>query len=234
MGLKAPRAGRPSIGRRQDAELARANDGLHAGVDPQGREDLGQVPFDGPSRQADDRSDVAWEIAFAPKELKVAQDLSERLGAYTYKARSQSAPTLLSKGNRSISQSDQRRLLNLPQELIQMPPDQLIVLRAGLPPIRGRKIAYYRERAFTRRVLPPPQVPARPIPAADAPAATPPAQAPAPDPFALTLDLALPALEAEGLPALPPHGATPEEVEAWVDRFIDRSAQPPEVSPHGR
>ena len=101
------------------------------------------------------------EIAFAPKELKVAQDLSERLGAYTYKARSQSAPTLLSKGNRSTNESDQRRLLNLPQELMQMPPDRLLVLRAGLPPVRGRKIVYWRDRAFTRRLKPPPELPVR-------------------------------------------------------------------------
>jgi len=175
------------------------------------------------------------EIAFAPKELKVAQDLSERLGAYTYKARSQSAPTLLGKGHRTTSESDQRRLLNLPQELIQMPQDQLIVLRAGLPPIRGRKIAYYRERAFTRRVLAPPRVAARPpaAPTTLSSSATPPAAGPT-DPFILALDLALPALAAEGMAPLPAHGAAPADVEAWVDRFIDLSANPREAAVHGR
>ena len=45
-----------------------------------------------------------------------------------------------------------------------MPPDRLLVLRAGVPPIRGRKITYYRERLFTRRVQPPPVITARPLP----------------------------------------------------------------------
>jgi type IV secretion system protein VirD4 len=173
------------------------------------------------------------EIAFAPKELKVAQDLSERLGSYTYKGRSQSRPALLGKGSRSLTESDQRRPLMLPQELIQMPRDQLIVLRAGLPPIRGRKIVYWRERAFARRVRQPPTVPTRPAPAAAPLSAPQPAQpAPAgstptltPDP--LTLDLVLPQLQAEGLEALPPEGASAAEVEAWVDRFIDASARLP-------
>jgi type IV secretion system protein VirD4 len=174
------------------------------------------------------------EIAFAPKELKVAQDLSERLGAYTYKARSQSTPTLFSKGNRTTSESGQRRLLKLPQELIQLPQDRLIVLRAGVPPIRGRKIAYYRERAFTRRVLPPPAVAARPVPAPTALlSAAPPSAAAPKDPFDLTLDLAMPVLAAEGVAPLPAAGASPAEVEAWVDRFIDLSANPREA-PHGR
>lgn len=188
----------------------------------------------GPDLAEEIMANCGAEIAFAPKELNVARDLSERLGAYTYKARSQSAPTLLSKGARTTSESDQRRLLNLPQELIQMSPDQLIVLRAGLPPIRGRKIVYYRERVFTRRVQAPPVVAARAVPAptilpsVDAPAAD------APEPFDLTLDLAMPTLAAEGLTPLPPHGASPTEVEAWVDRFIDLSANPREAKPHGR
>jgi hypothetical protein len=52
---------------------------------------------------------------------------------------------------------------------------------------------------------------------------------PSPDPLTLQLDLtALP----EGLPPLR-DGATEAEVEAWVEHFIDASAQPREVS-HAR
>lgn len=180
------------------------------------------------------------EIAFAPKELKAAQDLSERLGYWTYAARSRSRPHALSAGSRSTTESDQRRALMLPQELIQMSVSQLIVLRAGLPPVRARKIVYWRERAFMRRVAPPPEV--RPHAAAGS-------QRPRPlhpaaegatargrgreDPK-LTLDLVLPELEAEGL-APPPVGASEAEVSAWVDRYIDASIQrPPEEPAHER
>ncbi|MBI1198928.1 MAG: TraM recognition domain-containing protein [Phenylobacterium sp.] len=176
------------------------------------------------------------EIAFAPKELKVAQDLSERLGYWTYQGRSRSRPTLLSAGHRSTTESDQRRALMLPQELIQMPPSRLLVLRAGMPPARGRKVVYWRERAFARRVRPPPTVDAHPGVGAPQPKAlgVPAPAKPAPrvqtkargDMDDLTLDLVAPALEAAGLEPLPPQGASEAQVEAWVDRFIDASIKP--------
>lgn len=169
------------------------------------------------------------EIAFAPKELKVAQDLSERLGYWTYQGRSRSRPSGLSSGHRSVSESDQRRALMLPQELIQMPSDRLLVLRAGMPPVRGRKIVYWRERAFARRILPPPAVAAQPAVASPNPRATtvPPSPKKArTDMDDLTLDLVLPALEAAGLEPLPSEGASEAQVQAWVDRFIDASVKP--------
>jgi type IV secretion system protein VirD4 len=162
------------------------------------------------------------EIAFAPKELKVAQHLSERLGYWTYQSRSRSRPSLLSDGKRSTTESDQRRALRLPQELIGMDPGELIVLRAGLPPVRGRKIVYWRERAFVCRVLPPPQLPPRRL-VSDTTVL--------PAPGDLTSDplaLALPDLQADLAP--PPEGASEAEVERWVEDFIDAALRPdPEV-----
>src|SRR3546814_2203569 len=46
--------------------------------------------------------------------------------------------------NRSISESDQRRALMMPQELMQMPKGDLLLMRGGIPPVRGRKIEYFR------------------------------------------------------------------------------------------
>lgn len=199
----------------------------------------------GPDLAEEIMANCGVEIAFAPKELKVAQDLSERLGYWTYLGRSRSQPTLLSEGRRSTTESDQRRALMLPQELIQMPADQLIVLRAGMPPVRGRKIAYWRERAFARRVAPPPTVAAHAgisLAGMSAVSAAPSAAAPQvherlPDLNLddLTLNLVLPALEAAGLEPLPPQGASDDEVEAWVERFIDASVLPAVTeTEHGR
>ena len=98
------------------------------------------------------------EIAFTPKELKIAQELSARLGDYTYEGHSRSRPSGLSSGRRSQTESEQRRALMLPQELLQMPKDQLLVLRGGIAPVRGRKLVYYADRAFKARLLPPPAV----------------------------------------------------------------------------
>jgi type IV secretion system protein VirD4 len=104
------------------------------------------------------------------------------------------------------------------------------VLKAGLPPVRGRKIRFYRDRALAPRVRPPPPIP----PCAPATAEAPPFEAsPAPDP--LTLEAIAPALAAAGLDPLPPQGASPEAVEAWVDRFLEQSATVcVELKDHGR
>jgi type IV secretion system protein VirD4 len=104
------------------------------------------------------------EVTFAPKELKVAQELSDRLGYYTYGARSRSRPTALATGRRTTTESDQRRALMLPQELMQMSKDELIVLRAGVPPIRGRKIVYYDSPDFRGRIVDAPEIKPRPLP----------------------------------------------------------------------
>lgn len=100
-----------------------------------------------------------------------------------------------------------------------MDPGQLVVLRAGLPPVRGRKVVYWRERAFRARLLAPPVVPAHPRIAA----APPPVQVrPVGD---LDFDLLAPALGGAGLDPLPAEGATEAEVEDWVERFIDASVR---------
>ncbi len=146
-------------------------------------------------------------------------------------------------GLRSTNESDQHRALMMPQELIQMASHRLLVLRAGMPPVRGDKIVYWREKRFAGRVSPPPNV--APFPGAGsttpyAPnsivsmASGPSALRPR-DPDDLTLELIIPALEAGGLEPLPETGASEAAVQAWVERFIDASVQPTAPEPdHGR
>lgn len=159
------------------------------------------------------------EIVFAPKELKVAQELSERLGYYTYRARSRSRPLGLGQGRRSQTESDQKRALMLPQELMQMSDAGLIVLKAGIAPTRGRKIVYYRDRRFTTRLRRPPEAP--PASASRPPSG--PATAP-PNSRLLETDMDFDSIvrrfAAEGL-APPPPGASEGEVQAWLDRVVD-------------
>ncbi|WP_332767581.1 type IV secretory system conjugative DNA transfer family protein [Phenylobacterium sp.] len=103
------------------------------------------------------------EILFAPKEIEVARALSERLGYYDLKSSSRSRPLGLAAGRRTVTESTARRALMLPQELITLPDKQALILRAGMPPVRARKLRYYSANAFRRRVLPPPSIPARPL-----------------------------------------------------------------------
>lgn len=168
-------------------------------------------------------TNCAVEVAFAPKDLRLANELSDRLGFTTVRSPSRSRPAGLSRGHRSVSESEQRRALLLPQELSQLPEEDLIVLKAGLPPIRGRKIRHFREPAFQDRVSKPPVV--APLSPQQAEPGPPLPVAPAADP--LTLEVIVPALAAEGLEPLPEQGATPAEVEAWVERYIDATATLP-------
>lgn len=112
------------------------------------------------------------EVAFTPKELRVANDLSERIGYVGQESVTRSLTINGWLANRSKSISEQRRALMLPQELMQFPKDRLILLRGGIPPIIGTKIAWFNSRFFKARAFPPPVIPAIPK---QAPAAPPPA-----------------------------------------------------------
>jgi type IV secretion system protein VirD4 len=185
----------------------------------------------GPDLAEEIMANCGVEIAFAPKELKIAQELSERIGAYTYEGRSRSRPAGLSTGHRSNTESDQRRPLMLPQELMQMPDDRLIVLRANLPAVRGRKIVYWRERLFTRRQRPAPPVPPHPGAGRNAYVTL---TAPPPSPNPTDADLRLDLTLANDVEPLPLAGASEAEVAAWVERYIDATVQLPGEAAHGR
>lgn len=98
------------------------------------------------------------EVAFTPKELRVANELSERLGYIGQESVTKSLTINGMLANRSKSMSDHRRALLLPQELMQFPSDELLLLRGGMPPIRGNKIRFYADNHFSSRVLPAPIV----------------------------------------------------------------------------
>ncbi len=68
---------------------------------------------------------------------------------------------------------------------MQLPPDESVVMVAGHPPIKARKLRYYQDRNFTRRVMPPPVLSGghyadRPAARTDDWSDTPPLVAPAP------------------------------------------------------
>jgi type IV secretion system protein VirD4 len=55
-----------------------------------------------------------------------------------------------------VSRQETARQLLTPGEVMQLPPRDEIVMVAGTPPIRAKKVRYYEDRRFTERVLPPP------------------------------------------------------------------------------
>lgn len=103
---------------------------------------------------------LAARVVFAPKDFPDAREISDELGFTTVKARTLSQPRVdfsdSSRRGRSVSISQQRRALRLPQEIKEMGTEEALIFYEGLRPIRCRKIRYYADRRFRRRLLPPP------------------------------------------------------------------------------
>ena len=98
----------------------------------------------------------AVEVVFAPKEQDVANELSERIGYDTVKARSYSGPKGFSARSTSQTVSEHRRALMLPQELKLLPRSKAFILGTAIPPLIADKLVYYEDKAFLRRLLPAP------------------------------------------------------------------------------
>ena len=111
---------------------------------------------------------LAARIVFAPKDYADAREISDELGVTTVKARTVSRPMFdlgdaKGRRSRSVSVSEQRRPLLLPQEVKALGTEQALIFYEGLPPIRCRKIRYFADARFRARLLPPPVVAPAPI-----------------------------------------------------------------------
>ncbi|WP_299869825.1 type IV secretory system conjugative DNA transfer family protein [uncultured Roseobacter sp.] len=115
----------------------------------------------GPDGAAAYMDNAGVEIVFTPKSLKEARNLSERFGTHAMESRSTSKSKHLidSKGT-TISTSEQKRALMMPQELLAMDQSQAIAIIAGHPPIKAKKLRFYAEEVFLERSrIPPPDIP---------------------------------------------------------------------------
>jgi type IV secretion system protein VirD4 len=90
-------------------------------------------------------------VHFAPASLKDARELSEMLGVYGLKTTASTGPSGLSGGRRTLTTSEQRRPLLLPQELLQLDREAVIIQPRGLPPVLGRRLHWKADKAFARR-----------------------------------------------------------------------------------
>jgi len=94
----------------------------------------------------------ALQIVYAPREQQDANDYSEMLGYTTVRKEN---ITRGKGGDRSRSESEERRALMLPQELKAMGNEKEVFLYEGIPhPVMCEKIRYYKDSYFTARLLP--------------------------------------------------------------------------------
>ena len=114
-------------------------------------------------------------IAFASNDERTAKRISDALGASTELramrnyAGHRLAPWL---SHVMVSRQETARQLLTPGEVMQLPPDDALVLVSGLSPIRAQKVRYFEDGNFTGRVMDPPaldsgQYPDRPNARAD-------------------------------------------------------------------
>ena len=98
-------------------------------------------------------------VTFATNDERTAKRISETLGTAT-ELRAQRnyaghrlAPWL---GHLMVSRQETARPLLTPGEVMQLPPDEAVVMVSSVAPIKAKKLRYYSDANFQRRVLPPP------------------------------------------------------------------------------
>lgn len=100
-------------------------------------------------------------VAFASNDERTAKRISDALGTATEQramrnyAGHRLAPWL---AHVMVSRQETARQLLTPGEVMQLPPEDELVMISGLSPIRARKLRYYLDRNFTMRVLPAPKL----------------------------------------------------------------------------
>lgn len=97
-------------------------------------------------------------LLFAPGEIESGKVCSEMIGKESiWKSSTSTSGTRFSVGldNLNISGNEQERNLINPDEVMKLPPDQLIILTQGKPPYIAKKCVYYEQSPFKERLLPP-------------------------------------------------------------------------------
>ncbi len=106
-------------------------------------------------------SNSTYRITFAANNMETANLISQLLGNKTATQISYNKPKYLdlNPGSRSLSLSETQRALLLPQEVIQLPRDEQILLIESEPAVKCFKIKYFQERIFKKRLLPKIKIP---------------------------------------------------------------------------
>ncbi|ADM09207.1 conjugal transfer protein traG [Parvularcula bermudensis HTCC2503] len=104
-------------------------------------------------------------IAFATNDERTAKRISDALGTTTQQRAQRNyaghrlAPWL---SHVMVSAQETQRPLLTPGEVMQLPPDEELVMVSGARPLKAKKLRYFEDQNFTARVLPPPSDPLLP------------------------------------------------------------------------
>ncbi|KAF8818572.1 type IV secretory system conjugative DNA transfer family protein [Rickettsia endosymbiont of Cardiosporidium cionae] len=101
-------------------------------------------------------SNTTYRITFAANNYETATLISQLCGNKTVEQESYNRSTFIdiNFANKTKNISKVQRALLLPQEVIQLPKDEQILLIESSPPIKSKKILYYQDKNFTKKLLP--------------------------------------------------------------------------------
>ncbi|CAK7035074.1 MAG: Protein VirD4 [Bacteroides sp.] len=93
----------------------------------------------------------AAQCVFAPKDIKIAKEISENIGTTTVKSKSRTTPLMsLSNKGKSENSSDTGRAVLLPQEVKNIGRKNTIIFIEDCPPILARKLVWYEHPIFSK------------------------------------------------------------------------------------
>ena len=106
-------------------------------------------------------SNSYYRVTFSANNIETANMISQLVGNKTVEQASHNRPRFLdfNPASRTMHVSETQRALLLPQEVIQLPRDEQIILVESFSPIKCKKIFYFKDSFFKRRLLPPTEVP---------------------------------------------------------------------------
>ena len=106
-------------------------------------------------------SNCYYRITFAANNVETANLISQLIGNKTASQASHNKPKFLdlNPGARTINTSEVQRALLLPQEVITLPRDEQIILIESFAPIKTKKIFYFKDKFFKKRLLPKEPIP---------------------------------------------------------------------------
>ena len=143
-------------------------------------------------------SNCYYRITFSANNIETANMISQLVGNKTVTQESYNKPKFLdlNPASRSLHVSEAQRALLLPQEVIQLPRDEQIILVESFAPIKCKKLFYFKDDFFKKRLLPEIPIPQQepydprkkkeappPPPEPPAAAAPPPPPPPPPEPY---------------------------------------------------
>lgn len=107
------------------------------------------------------------QVVFTPREQSDANEYSEMLGYKTLRRKQKSRSHGGGSGQTSISYTEERRALLLPQEIKELPADDELIFYEGCKPIRAQKNWFFKDKIFKHCAsLAPVVIPPREKPAA--------------------------------------------------------------------